>query len=140
MKWKPLKSVDYLVVHCSDTQQEDIGVGTIRRDHRRRGWLDVGYHKIIRRDGTIDDGRPMNAPGAHARGFNHISLGICLVGGMTDGEPNYTEAQYATLHQLVADLKTMYPSAIVTGYCDMPKVNKRTPYFDVQAWWTEANV
>lgn len=140
MNWKPLKSVDYLVVHCAATKAGmDIGVEEIRRWHRQRGWLDVGYHKIIRRDGTIEDGRPMTAPGAHARGFNHISLGICLVGGLAaDGkspENNFTDVQMDVLRELLSDLLKIYPEARIVGHRDLPKVNKACPSFDVREWY-----
>jgi N-acetyl-anhydromuramyl-L-alanine amidase AmpD len=141
MKWKKLKSVDYIVVHCSATPEYmNIGVEEIRRWHRQRGWMDVGYHYIIRRDGTIEIGRPNTAPGAHARGFNHVSLGICLVGGVESdkkaAERNYTHAQWDALGSLIADLYEMYPEAEILGHRDLPKVNKDCPSFDVRAWWT----
>ena len=61
-------SVDYLVVHCSATPPEmDIGVEEIRRWHMRTGGENVGYHYIIRRDGSIEKGRTDGTPGAHAR-------------------------------------------------------------------------
>jgi len=140
MKWKQLKSVDYLVVHCSATPETmDIGVEEIRRWHRQRGWMDVGYHKIIKRDGTIEDGRPITAPGAHARGFNHVSIGICLVGGVESDkktpESNFTHAQWDALGTLLVDLKTVHRAARVLGHRDLPKVNKACPSFDVESWW-----
>ena len=52
--------VKYIVVHCSYTpEQMDIGAD-IDRWHREKGWMMIGYHKVIRRDGTIEDGRPLN--------------------------------------------------------------------------------
>ena len=144
MKWKRMAEIRHLIVHCSATPETmDIGVEEIRRWHRQRGWLDVGYHKIIRRDGTIEDGRPITAPGAHARGYNHLSVGICLIGGVESDkktpESNYTHAQWNALQALVSDLKTMYPTATLMGHRDLPKVNKACPSFDVQEWWTSIN-
>ena len=140
MNWKKLKSVDYIVVHCAATPETmDIGVEEIRQWHRQKGWLDVGYHYVIRRDGTIENGRPRGAPGAHARGFNHISLGICLIGGVESDkktpESNYTHAQWDALGSLVADLHEMYPDAKILGHRDLPHVNKACPSFDVPSWW-----
>lgn len=142
MKWKKLKAVDYIVIHCSATKEDqDIGLEEIRRWHRQRGWLDVGYHYIIRRDGEVQTGRPHDVPGAHARGFNHISLGICLVGGVeSDGktpEMNYTHFQWKELERLVRDLKRLHPDAKVIGHRDLPNVNKACPCFDVGDWWLD---
>ena len=140
MRWKPLKSVDFIVVHASATPETmDIGVTEIRKWHRQRGWLDVGYHKIIKRDGTVEDGRALNVPGAHARGFNHRSIGICLVGGVESDlkkpEANFTHAQWDALGDLVADLVKLHPNAKVLGHRDLPKVNKDCPCFDTPSWW-----
>ena len=144
MNWKKMKSVDFLVVHCSATPETmDIGVEEIRKWHRQKGWLDVGYHKIIRRDGTIEDGRPITAPGAHARGFNQKSIGICLIGGVESDkktpEANYTHAQWDALDALVRDLLVIHPDAKVLGHRDLPYVNKACPSFDVLTWWQSRN-
>lgn len=142
MSWKKLKEVRYLVVHCSATPEDrDVGVEDIRQWHRQKGWLDVGYHFVITRDGELQRGRPHDRPGAHVRGFNHLSLGICLVGGVeSDGktpEQNFTPYQYKTLELLLTDLKRLHPQAEVLGHRDMPKVNKACPCFDVKTWWTD---
>jgi N-acetyl-anhydromuramyl-L-alanine amidase AmpD len=144
MNWKKLKAVEFIVIHCSATKEDqDIGVEEIRRWHRQRGWLDVGYHYVIRRDGTVEAGRPNDAPGAHARGFNHISLGICLVGGVESNgktpEANYTHAQWEALEELTRDLLVKHPDAVVKGHRDLPKVNKACPSFDVISWWQSRN-
>lgn len=144
MSFKPIKSVDYLVVHCSATKEDqDIGVNEIRRWHRQRGFFDVGYHYVIRRDGSIEKGREDNVPGAHARGFNHRSLGICLVGGVESNgktaEQNFTPQQYETLKSLLFNLKREYPEATVLGHRDLPNVNKACPSFDMPELWAHWN-
>lgn len=140
MNWKPIKSYDYLVIHCAATKASmDIGVAEIAKWHREKGWFDVGYHYVIRRDGTVEKGRPDDRPGAHARSYNHISLGICLVGGVSeDGktpEDNFTFGQWNSLTELVTNLKETYPDAVVLGHRDLPNVHKACPSFDVQSWW-----
>lgn len=104
--------------------------------HLRRGFFDVGYQYVVRRDGTIEDGRPVDRPGAHARGFNHISIGICLVGGK-DGVDNFTDDQWDALGGLVKGLKVAYPDAEVLGHRDLPNVNKLCPGFDAREWYKE---
>lgn len=128
----------YLVVHCSATPRRmDIGVEEIRHWHvDERGWLDVGYHYVIRRSGEIERGRPRTATGAHVGGFNSRSIGICMVGGgKTREDGDYTDSQWASLRALLAELKTIYPAAQVMGHRDFPAVHKYCPSFDVRQWW-----
>ena len=140
MNWKPIRSVDYIVIHCAATRpSQDIGAKEIRRWHKERGWFDIGYHYVIRRDGTVERGRPDDRPGAHVRGYNHRSLGIVYVGGVAkDGktpEDNRTPEQIAVLTALVERLTTEYPEAEVIGHRDLPNVRKACPSFDVREWW-----
>lgn len=136
---KLIKSVDWLVVHCAATPPDmDVGVKEIRHWHMQKGWSDVGYHYVIRRDGTIEKGRTDSTPGAHARGYNLYSLGICMVGGLKKGttkaEANFTPAQYLSLQTLLEDLKSTYKDAEILGHRDLPGVNKACPSFDVKEW------
>lgn len=138
--WKPITAVNFLVVHCSATSEDmDIGAAEIKRWHLQRGWLDIGYHYVIRRDGKVEKGRPTNVPGAHARGFNHLSLGICLVGGVESDkktpEANFTHAQWESLELTLRELKRAYPEAEVLGHRDLPNTQKQCPSFDVRSWW-----
>jgi N-acetyl-anhydromuramyl-L-alanine amidase AmpD len=148
----PLTRVDYLVVHCSATSAaRDIGAKELRAMHLQRGFRDIGYHYVVRRDGTIEKGRPDTEPGAHVEGFNNRSLGICLVGGTkADGktaECNFEPAQYAALASLLRKLESQHPNAKVLGHRDLsPDRNhdgkispnewlKECPTFDVIPWW-----
>lgn len=142
--WKPLKAVNFIVVHCSATPEDmDIGADEIKRWHLQRGWLDIGYHYVIRRNGKVEKGRPTNVPGAHARGFNHLSLGICLVGGVESdkktAEANFTQAQWESLELQLRELKRAYPEAEILGHRDLPRVQKQCPSFDVRSWWESRN-
>ena len=69
----------------------DIGVKEIRKWHvDENKWSDIGYHDVIRRNGAIETGRPLEKPGAHAKGHNQNAIGICLVGGKADdGGPEF---------------------------------------------------
>lgn len=134
------EDVELIVVHCSATKPSmDVGAAEIRRWHRERGWLDIGYHFVIKRDGSIEEGRKLDVAGAHARNWNHCSLGICLVGGLSEatGKPmdNFTDAQMNTLQLLVRGLKNDMPRADVIGHRDLPGVKKACPCFDVKTWY-----
>ena len=131
----------FIAIHCSDTYaSQDIGVKEIRQWHTSppRNWSDIGYHYVIRRDGTIEAGRLFSDIGAHVEGYNARALGICMVGGKgKDGKPenNFTLAQWESLRKRVTASKLMYPSAIVQGHRDFPGVTKACPCFDAKAWW-----
>lgn len=132
---------EFLAVHCSATQAtQDIGAAEIDRWHRGRGFQCIGYHFVIRRDGRIEEGRSVEKIGAHVEGFNHNSVGICMVGGITKegkAENNFTPAQFATLKSLLKTLKTQYPAAVIQGHRDFPDVHKDCPSFDVKGWLKE---
>lgn len=146
-----MKPIKLLVVHCSATPADrDIGVAEIRAMHRAQGWKDVGYHYVIRRDGGVEKGRADTVMGAHVKGHNNGSLGICLVGGVRPdmtAETNFTKAQYARLERLLQMLTARYPGARVCGHRDLsPDRNgngrvergewvKDCPTFDVEPWW-----
>lgn len=137
MKFTKLNAADvqHLVVHCSFTPADlDIGVAEIRDWHRERGWLDIGYHLVIRRDGTVELGRPLNAVGAHVYGHNETSIGICLVGGSnddaTEDEDNFTAEQIDAANNVLVMARFMFRNAIVIGHRDLDD-KKTCPVVDM---------
>lgn len=134
------KSTEFIAIHCSASAPNAVtDVKVIDRWHRARGFLMVGYHWVIKVDGTAEVGRPVDAIGAHVEGFNRTAIGICLVGGVDKaGVPtdNFSEAQYATLRDLLETLRMKYPSAVIQGHRDFPHVRKACPSFDVRSWLT----
>ena len=129
-------STDFIIIHCSATSPDrDIGRDEIDRWHKARGWTGIGYHAVIRRDGTPEYGREATKQGAHARGYNKKSYGICLIGGVDKAgkaEPNFTLEQWRTLRRLVDALRLIWPAAEVIGHNEVSA--KACPSFDVQAW------
>lgn len=81
--------IKYLVLHCSASRcNEDYSVEQLRRDHKARGFYDIGYHFYIRKDGTMTQHRMLLEVGAHARPYNRCSIGICYEGGLNEqGKP-----------------------------------------------------
>ncbi|MDE5811963.1 MAG: N-acetylmuramoyl-L-alanine amidase [Muribaculaceae bacterium] len=127
--------INLIVVHCSATEQgRDFCAADIDRWHRERGFARIGYHYVIRLDGTIEQGRPESAVGAHCQGYNCNSIGICYTGGLCRGVPadTLTEPQLASLRRLIADLKRRYRGARVVGHRDL-NPHKACPCFDVAA-------
>jgi N-acetylmuramoyl-L-alanine amidase len=134
------KKTTAIVLHCSDTlPTQDVGVKEIRGWHiNERGWKDVGYHGVIRRDGTYEPGRPTWSVGAHVEGHNSDTVAVCLVGGKgkKGWENNFTPAQWATLKtKVLPALIGRYKDAEVKGHRDFPGVTKKCPSFDVGEWW-----
>lgn len=135
-------AVRYIVVHCSATPPSmDIGVAEIDRWHRQRGFLKIGYHRVIRRDGTVEKGRDWDEVGAHVEGWNSVSVGICLVGGIDDkGKPedSFEPVQKAILRAMLESLLVKFPKAQIIGHHDL-NPHKACPSFDVKAWWAKEN-
>jgi N-acetylmuramoyl-L-alanine amidase len=145
-----MRAIKYIAIHCSASRAnidegitlpgEDIGVKEITEWHKARGFRTIGYHFVIRRDGTIENGRPLAEIGAHVEGYNANSIGICMVGGVSEtgkSENNYEPKQWETLKALLARLHREFPAAEIKGHRDFPKVAKDCPCFDVRAWLRE---
>lgn len=136
VQFKPRTVTDAIFVHCSATQpSQDIGVDTIRMWHKQQGWLDVGYHFVIKRDGTVESGRPVDVVGSHVKDWNYRSVGVCLVGGIDAKgkfEANFTPAQMSALRNKLAELKALYPQADIKAHHDVAP--KACPSFDLQRW------
>ncbi|BFU65365.1 N-acetylmuramoyl-L-alanine amidase [Rodentibacter abscessus] len=159
-----------IVIHCSATQNgkplrssTQTAAQVIDGWHAKRGFKrhpirvkqfnphlkHLGYHFVIDTDGTVETGRQEGEIGAHVKGHNAHSLGICLVGGITPNKRNhgeYTEKQWQALHRLLRQLEAKYPSADICGHRDLsPDLNgdgtitsnewmKDCPCFDVWSW------
>lgn len=114
-----MRLIRRIIIHHSATDHGD--VETFRRHHMTvNGWSDVGYHYVIDNepDGEVQPGRPLAQAGAHARGANADSIGICLVG---DGTPPPTPRQVAALVRLCVYLCDLYgvdPAQII-GHRDV---------------------
>lgn len=131
------RKIDKIIVHCSATREgQHIDVDTIRDWHvNGRGWSDVGYHYIIYLDGTVHTGRPIERSGAHTKGQNSNSIGICYIGGVeTDGKTpkdTRTPEQKAALDNLLFVLTDIFANTTIHGHNEFAA--KACPSFDVQA-------
>ena len=118
-----MRPINLIVVHCSATKQgADFDADWIREVHIDRGFRNIGYHFVIRLDGTIEKGRPVEEPGAHAKGFNDHSIGVCYIGGLNpDGKPKDTRtvAQYHALRRCIDMLKICFGDVPVKGHRDL---------------------
>ena len=128
----------YIIVHASDTQpSQDLNVEDIKAQDRKDGWLSCRFHKVITRDGDIQDGRDIKIAGAHIENSKKVSntnsVGICLIGGKdTNNKPecNFTLKQYNALKALVDELKSEYRQAVIVGHRDVADV--LSPHFNIK--------
>lgn len=132
-----MRKIEEIIVHCSATPPSmRIGAEEIRQWHLERNWNDIGYHFVIRRDGSLENGRPIEETGAHAKGHNTGSVGVCLVGGVDEnGKPdaNFTLSQYIRLVEVINFLKAEYPDITkVSGHRDYSPL-KACPCFDIKS-------
>ncbi len=131
-------SVRFIVIHCSATRSDrDYTVEQLLRDHKARGFRTVGYHFYIRKDGSLSQHRGLLEVGAHARGFNRCSLGVCYEGGLDPaGRPadTRTPQQRTALQELLRKLHRLFPHAMILGHCDLPGVRKSCPCFSCTAY------
>lgn len=131
-----MRRIDLIVIHCSATRcNRPYPVETLIADHAKRFGY-TGYHYYITRDGRLYQTRHENLVGAHAKGYNKHSLGVCYEGGL-DEKGNYADtrtlAQKRTLLMLLCTLKLDYPNALILGHRDLPNVRKACPCFDAKA-------
>lgn len=138
------RSITSIILHCSATPNcRWTTTADIDNWHRERGffrYLDfrkifnysltsIGYHFVVYTNGAVATGRHLDEVGAHAKGFNANSLGVCLVG--TD---RFSVAQWDSLRDNLVGLLKKYPDASIRGHRDLPGVHKTCPGFDVSAW------
>lgn len=143
------RTVNLIVIHCSATQVDRVFTEKdVERAHRARGFNGAGYHYYIRKDGAIISMRPPNKIGAHAKGFNANSIGVCYEGGLDKrGKPadTRTAQQKHSMRVLILTLLKCYPGCRVVGHRDLsPDLNhngviepnerlKECPCFEVKS-------
>lgn len=151
------QKISHLIVHCSATKPSvGVDASVIRRWHKLQGWSDIGYHYVIKRGGFVEPGRPIDQIGAHTKGWNDRSIGVCMVGGVHEktgrAENNFTLDQFASLAEVIASARAHFPGITVLGHRDtFGDTNgdgvvdsrdwfKECPSFDVRKWMKETGV
>lgn len=126
-----MRYINDIIVHCTDTPSGmDVTAAQVTQWHREKGWRTIGYHYLVRLDGTIEKGRPSSQPGAHCYGHNAHSIGVCYVGGRDENfktADTRTRAQKDSLLKLLTNLTRMYRCRI-HGHRDYAA--KDCPCFD----------
>ena len=136
------KTTNKVIIHCSATPElRDVKMETIRQWHLDKGWSDIGYHIVIELDGSINCGRNINKIGAHCKGHNSTSIGVCYVGGCDkDMNPKdtRTKAQKESLEVVVKYLQKVYGKVSIHGHNEFSP--KACPSFNVKEWLKEINM
>ena len=130
-----MRSINKIIIHCSDTppSMTEVDVAMIDEWHKAKGWDEIGYHYVIRRTGLVEEGRDLEIIGAHCKGHNTGSIGICLVGGR-HGLFDFNNRQMHALERLVRDLKDSIEGGVsVHGHNTFS--TKECPCFDVEEYF-----
>jgi N-acetylmuramoyl-L-alanine amidase len=135
-----MREINKIILHCSATREgQDVSTETIKGWHvNERGWSDIGYHYVVLLDGTVDKARPVERQGAHVRGHNKGSIGICYIGGCdADMNPKdtRTDLQKDSLTELISYLMDSYEDATLHGHNEFS--SKACPSFNVEEEYKE---
>ena len=127
--------VHSIIWHCFDTKtNQNFGVKDVEKWHIERGFSEIGYHKVIRLDGTVEDGRDLDKMGAHCLGVNKDTLGFAFEGGLNpDGSPWFapTDKQMKAAKELVYEMEVEYQKTFNHfGHYQFSKT-KSCPNFDI---------
>ena len=118
-----MRTITLIVLHCSATRTtQKYPFHQCKADHLKRGFTDIGYHYYITRDGQVHVGRPLWKEGAHCKGHNKHSIGICYEGGLDAAGyacDTRTKAQRESMYALLSRLHDQFPSAIIMGHRDL---------------------
>lgn len=138
------RQITGIIIHCTATPNGRWhDVFDIDQWHQARGFkrsdefrnkfnprlFAIGYHFIIYNNGAVATGRHLDEVGAHAKGYNSKSTGVCLTG--TD---KFTKEQWESLRDNVLGSLKRYPEARIIGHRDLPDVHKTCPGFAVSDW------
>jgi N-acetylmuramoyl-L-alanine amidase len=142
-----MRNIDYIIIHCSATRRgQDFKLKDIDAWHEKRGFhssfyrggkwqtMHCGYHYVIDIDGTVEQGRPEDVSGAHCKGYNDRSIGICYIGGVNRHGTHMdtrTIEQVRAMYLLLRQLHQRYPQAKIVGHHDL-NARKACPCFQPQ--------
>lgn len=136
-----MRDINKIILHCSASRcDKDFDVNDIKEWHLQRGFTDVGYHYIIKLNGEIQEGRNIRTIGAHCKGYNYGSIGICYIGGLDEeGNPFDTRTleQKDALFELVDDLLLAYDLTIEDVHCHYEYAKKLCPCFGIEKFRLE---
>jgi len=132
-----MRQIKYIAIHCTATPQSATVQSILNFWKEKRGWKNPGYHFLIEPNGIVHNLLPIEKISNGVAGFNHCTINIAYIGGIDEkGNPvdNRTEIQKKRMIEILRQLKTQFPEAIIKGHRDFPNVKKACPSFDVKSW------
>lgn len=136
------REVTEIVVHWTETYtNKNIGAEEIDNYHKQLGLEGIGYHLVIRRDGSIQRGKPFGQEGAHTSSRNKYTLGVVFVGGLNcpSGTPNpenflssrsLTRSQLNSFDYICSAFYKKVANGQIVGHTDIDP-DEKDPGFDV---------
>lgn len=122
-----MRKLHTIVLHCSASDNDkDDNVQTIDRWHKARGFDGIGYHYYINKDGVLFKGRDLKRDGAHVKGFNKGTIGVCLA-GLTE----FGQDQFNTCSGLITALRSEHGNLDVVPHRTLCSQTKTCPVFDM---------
>ena len=135
-----MRRISLIVVHCSAVRPwKESSAADIDGWHKDKGWKGIGYHYVVRRDGTVEPGRPPEVIGSHVVGHNAHSIGVCYEGGLDalgQKADTRTPEQRKALRTLLEELHKQYPRALIVGHRDL-NPQKDCPCFDAVSEYSD---
>lgn len=130
-----MREINEIIIHCSATPSgRDVTAAEIDKWHRERGFLRIGYHYVVRLDGSLEVGRPLDMVGAHCKGHNVNTIGIVYVGGIDENgqyADTRTAEQRVTMDALISFLVKSFSKILtISGHRDYAA--KACPCFDAR--------
>ena len=142
-------------MHCTATYQSNTTEESLRKEFKRKGWKNPGYHYVVKPDGDLIFMHPENQVANGVANYNKNSIHVAWIGGIDKEHPNgidnRTPEQKSTLFDLLVKLKQKYKDAIIMGHRDIsPDLNhngvvdpweyiKMCPCFDAMREYEDIN-
>jgi len=137
-----MRKINKIIVHCTATPEErEVTTEDLYKWHvKERGWRDIGYHFFIDICGEVHECRPVEQTGAHTKGHNWDSIGVCYAGGLDkdlNTKDTRTEEQKESLIDLLCQLKDTY-GGVIYGHRDFS--TKDCPSFDAKTEYENISI
>ena len=126
------RNIDSIVVHHTASSVSTTFKQIYRWHTIENGWSDIGYHFVITEDGTIHEGRHINKSGAHCRGYNANSIGVCVTGNTNNTKPN--QDQLHSLRALLDSLVEDFGIDFSKVFTHKEKGNTQCPGLYLHLW------
>jgi len=123
-----------VILHCSatpDARSGHVNAALIDEWHKARGWSGIGYHYVVCRDGKIEVGRKEGSMGAHTKGHNRDTIGICYAGTQYPTAP-----QIESLIELYDEINSRHDISWKDWHGHYEFTNKLCPGFSMNVFRT----